>query len=425
METRLPALVLVCSLVALLGRSSCGDNGSSSDNSGPSTAGDADMGSDGDADGDGDSDGAGDRDTDTDTDADGDLAPGCEVIASNTALQWEGPRGIDGDRMVWMEFDWDALMPTLYMRQLSTGETTTLIADPGYEEHPGILGDWVFWENETTMGEAMTRELFRMNLGDAIPQQLTDNDCSDANYKPGVDYIIHTTTCDGEEDKPLYYTDFATLTPTMIVADSVSSGNSGNAFDGERYVTWGWHTTSTAAKLYLFDLENPSPPSDPLWAGAENQVTPVIHNGKIYSGSGDGEGDEAENFDIWIYDIENQTYDWLDHALYDQLYADVDGNIVGYLDTEELEKRYFLNGSKSRVEIHDLETHLTRRLTNVTDNYHKIGISGQYLAFKVSAGATYLVVCDLLAGGHVDANGHICPASGCGDLPRRRPGRGK
>jgi hypothetical protein len=390
------------------------------------TDADADSDTDADADSDSDADADSDGDTDADTDTQGPLAEGCEIITSNSALHWEGPRGIDGDRMVWMEFDWDNSMPTLYMHQLSNGETTVLIADPGYEQHPAILGDWVFWENETTAMDAMTREIFRMNLAEMVPEQLTSNGCADGSYQPGWEYVVHLTVCEGQENSPLFLTDFVTLTPIQIVEDSVSEGTCGNAFDGERWVAWGWGATPGSARVFLFDIENPTTPSEPLFPEVVNQMTPVFHGGKLYSSSGDGAGDEADGFDVWVYDLETQTASWLDHSPYDQMVDDVDGYIAAYRDTEDLEESFFSSGGYSFVEIHDLDTHVTRKLTNVADHYYSIGVSGHYVAFKISGGSGgAIVLCDLLAGGHVDVNGHVCPPEGCAEMPDAGPDAGK
>lgn len=299
------------------------------------------------------------------------------------------------------------------MRQLSTGVTTTLIADFGNEEHPVIWGDWVFWEQETTASDWTTREIFRMNVTELIPEQLTDNSCSDAKVRPGTDYIVHTTTCESGGDKPLYFTSLSTLESTMITPDAVAPpGTGGIMFDGERYVAWGWHDESEPNndRVYLYDILNPSSPDEPVYPEAYNQAGGMISGGKIFAATGVLEF--TEGWDIWIYDIATSTTGWLDHSPWDQYVVAADGHVAVYQDTEALEQT-FLEADGQHLEIKDLETAVTRQVTIEPADYWRPAISGHYLAFLRGQAVKELFVCDLLEGGFVDAAGHVCPEEGC------------
>jgi hypothetical protein len=130
-------------------------------------------------------------------------------------------------------------------------------------------------------------------------------------------------------------------------------------------------------------------------------------NGKIYSGT--MTTDVTEGFDIWIWDIESGTASYLDHAPYDQLLTDGDGHVLAYLDTESLASYYYDNGLQAYVEIHDLDTHVTRTVTPVPDMYYGVAVSGKWLAYGVVFAGDTIVLCDLEAGGYIDSEGHVIP----------------
>jgi hypothetical protein len=93
----------------------------------------------------------------------------------------------------------------------------------------------------------------------------------------------------------------------------------------------------------------------------------------------------------------------------------VSGHVVAYLDTEELEESFYgLSGGESNIELKDLETGVTNQLTTEAGDWGPLAISGKYLAFLHNL--YYLYVCDLEAGGFVDATGHVCPPTGCPEI---------
>ena len=127
-----------------------------------------------------------------------------------------------------------------------------------------------------------------------------------------------------------------------------------------------------------------------------------------------GEGgleDVTDGWDIWIYDIETATMDWLDHSPWDQIAPVVSGSVIAYLDTEELESSFYTNGGNSNIELKDLATGVTNQLTTASGDWGPLAISGKYLVFLHNLYS--LVACDLEAGGFVDATGHVCPPTGC------------
>jgi hypothetical protein len=175
-------------------------------------------------------------------------------------------------------------------------------------------------------------------------------------------------------------------------------------------VTWSWYdetTTQPGDRTYLYDIQNPGEPLL-LYPEAQHQTgPPVVVDGKVYVAT--GLVDVTDYYDIWVYDIASGTGSYLDHSPWDQLYCDVSGHLIAYLDTEELGTQWFWNGQESHIEIKDLDTGLTRRITNAVTNYYGIGMSGKYLVFAASEGIKTLFACDLEAGGFIDAEGHVLP----------------
>ena len=181
-------------------------------------------------------------------------------------------------------------------------------------------------------------------------------------------------------------------------------------FDGVRYVAWGWHDEDLGGNdlIYLFDLENPATPSEPLYPDALGQAGGVIADGKIYAMT--YALAVTDGWDIWIYDIASGTMDWLDHSPWDQIAPVVSGHVVAYLDTEETESSYYTNGMVANMELKDLETGVTNQMTTEADRYTGMAVSGKYLIYTYYSS---LIVCDLEEGGFIDAAGHVCPPTGC------------
>jgi hypothetical protein len=86
--------------------------------------------------------------------------------------------------------------------------------------------------------------------------------------------------------------------------------------------------------------------------------------------------------------------------------------VAVYQDTEALGASYW-DAEGQHLEIKDLETAVTRQITIEPANFNTPAISGHYLAFIRGQSVKELFVCDLLEGGFMDADGHVCPLEGC------------
>jgi hypothetical protein len=399
--------------------------------SGTSTDADSDTDVDSDMDTDSDTDSDTDTDTDTDIDTDSDtetttesdtdtetvtdpaLPPCCELVTMSSDMHWEGAPGMYGDRMVWRQWDSSTSSHVIKVRQLSTGIVTVVDSDPELEQHPVIWGDWVYWEEKTDPDDWLTGEIFRMSVTEMVPEQLTDNYCGDYRIRPGEEYFVHLRNCDGSSTDPLYYTSTSTLESTLISPDATSSpGTQGFMFDGERYVAWGWHDDAepNQDRIYLYDILSPPPPDEPVYPEAYNQAGGVISGGKIFAAT--YAESVTDYWDVWIYDIATSTTSWLDHSPWDQYVVVADGHVAAYEDTEALGASY-LDADGQHLEIKDLETAETRQVSIEPADYWKPAISGHYLAFIRGQLVQELFVCDLLEGGFMDVDGHVCPEEGC------------
>ncbi|MCP4600293.1 MAG: hypothetical protein GY847_07135, partial [Proteobacteria bacterium] len=76
-------------------------------------------------------------------------------------------------------------------------------------------------------------------------------------------------------------------------------------------------------------------------------------------------------------------------------------------DTETLGTKWF-GDNISQIEIGDLETGVTRQITELPSVYWGTAIEGKYLAW---AAGQSLWLCDLEKGGYIDADGHVIPAT--------------
>ena len=355
------------------------DSGTGDADADTDTDGDTDTDADSDADTDGDSDTDTDGDGDSDSDSDGDLPPGCELVTISSDMHWEADRSLFGDRMVWRQFNDETDVHEIRMRVLSTGVTSLIDADPELEQHPVIWGDWVYWEERVGGDDWWKWEIFRANIGDLTPERMTNNSCADYKARGGDSVFLYSQNCDEGTVEPLYYASTSTLEPMEISPDILSPpGTAGLMFDGVRYVAWGWHDEDLGGNdlIYLFDIENPTTPSEPLYPDALGQAGGVIVDGKIYAmtyhvGVTDG-------WDIWIYDIASGTMDWLDHSPWDQVAPVVSGHVVAYLDTEELESSFYTNGGNSNIELKDLDTGVTNQITTEAGDWGPLAISGKH-----------------------------------------------
>lgn len=405
----------ICMLIAF----GCDDAGKSEMDAGPDTDTDTDSDTDTDTDTDTDA----DTDTDTDTDGDGggpDAGPdsgypqwvpdGCEQI-TNWATEYAAFRAFSGNRLVWGEFDPGLDAVVLKKRELDSGATIEM-TDPGNYDVPTISGDWLFWEQQLDGSDAFSREVFRKNVVTMVEEQLTDSDCASYTPLPGGEKIVFKYQCDGE-DVELRFMDLDTHVQTVI-SDEVLGAPSGYDYDGARWVVWDVDYYSTSYnRQYKYDILTET---GPTMVNSEVYETtwPKITDGISYSGTWASPFDDVNRCDIEAHDLETGATSWAHVEQWDQILPSVSGHVLAYADKADFAENWF-SDQRSHIELYDLETGITRRVTPVGTDYYGIGVHQKYLAYLL--GPQTLILCDLVEGGYIDASGHVCPDTGCPDVP--------
>ena len=377
------------------------------------TGSDADTDTDTDTDTDGDTDTDSDSDTDTDTDADGDwLPPGCEVV-STTAQGWSSELSFSGDIMVWIDDDEETEMPEIRCLTLSTGEELIAVDNvaSGYYDHASIWGDWIYWDWMLDGADGYSREIFRKNVVTSAQQQLTDSDCAKYSPLPGEDKAVYLRACGGETPIEMYVLTLDSLV-SVLVSNEVTGNPSGYDYDGVKWVVWVDEIAPSTGvnNQYKYDVQNgvgPTVIETPVY----DTVWPRIDNGVAYSATAAYPLDLDFGYDVRASDLETGINTWVFPSAWDQMGGTVSGRVLGYADTEELAHNWFADQT-AHVELYDLDTGLTRNLTEVPAEYSGFARHDKYMAYQY--GDT-LILCDLEAGGFIDATGHLCPESGCRD----------
>jgi hypothetical protein len=177
-------------------------------------------------------------------------------------------------------------------------------------------------------------------------------------------------------------------------------------------VAWGWHGDSepNGDRIYLYDIQNPSPPTTPVYPEAYRQMGGMISDGKIFAETY-AEG-VSNSWDVWYYNIESASNEWVDHSPWDQVAVAGNGSVVVYMDTEELGEYYYETSSR-HIEIKDIVNGNARQVSILPGNFRLAAVSGHYLSFVRGSTVKELFVCDLLEGGFMDTDGHVCPLEGC------------
>jgi hypothetical protein len=206
----------------------------------------------------------------------------------------------------------------------------------------------------------------------------------------------------------MYYLDNETH-ETTYVGSEVNGNPGGFDYDGTQWVVWVDELgTSVVNWLWKYDVLNGVGPT--LVQYGMTQITwPKIADGVIYSGTWDSPADMTNKCDVRTNDVGTNEGAWVFESPWDQIGPTVSGRVLAYFDTQELAHDWF-EDQTSNVEIYDLDTGVTRKLTDVAFAYSALARHDRYLGYK--AGDT-LILCDLEAGGFIDSSGHVCPESGC------------
>ena len=412
------------------GCSSC-SNGSGSEKDASMDAVD-ENGSDGgtDTDADADSDSGGDSDTDTDTDSDSDadgdadsdsgpepLPPGCIKItpANENGEGWTGMRAIDDDHLVWRWVEHGPPFEYILMvRELSTGKERELLREttPDQIYSPAIHGSNVTFSRSVDINDGYTREIFLIKLDETEEKRLTNNEFSDANPISGDRYIMYSSSQDlggGKTRKGYRYYDLVSESEHLVVADSYLTAGWG--FDGSRWIIF---LDDEEYILYKFDLENPGKGTEVLHNGPIGVFNVSFDHGSHEAIIGVNIPGETDLFDLWLWNPETGDYEVLLSEPWDQGLADFDGHVVAYADSQANGDGWFTGDNWAEVKIIDRDTKEKRTITSM-DRFYGIGIWDRYLAFNNwGMWGDSIILCDLVEGGFMDADGHVIPGDADG-----------
>ena len=138
---------------------------------------------------------------------------------------------------------------------------------------------------------------------------------------------------------------------------------------------------------------------------AFNADTGELVTGTYISGVTDNIG-----LDSWNMETNERTV-IIDNP-WDQGMPDASGYVIAYVDSEAAGENWFTD-NQSQVKIIDRETLVVRTITPLVGRYYSIGIWSHWLAFNpTSYWGDVIVLCDLLEGGFVGVDGHVCTESG-------------
>jgi hypothetical protein len=261
-----------------------------------------------------------------------------------------------------------------------------------------IFEQHVYWVKQMDGAESLSRELFRLNIETRETEQLTDNDCAEFALFGGSEHIVYFYQCEGGTVE-LRSMDLGTREAETI-ASNAWGNPAGGDYDGEQWVVW-----ISEDVAYKYDVLNKIGPT-PLDTSLGLSTWPKISGTKVYSGSWETPVDPDKKCDIHVHDLETSENAWVFTSPWDQIGPSVSGYVLAYLDTEEL-ALHWLSDPFAHVEIFDLETKVTRRITNLPEIYYTVTVNGKHLAW--GAGDQTIIICDLEAGGFIDQSGHVIP----------------
>jgi hypothetical protein len=269
----------------------------------------------------------------------------------------------------------------------------------------------VYWDWQSDGSDSFSREVFRKNVLTEEQQQLTNSDCASYLPMPGQEEVVFYRGCEGDTVGTMYYLDIDDL-ETHLISSEANGNPGGFDFDGMKWVVWVDEVgTSVVNWLWKYDVLNGVGPT--LVQSGMTQITwPKIDDGKVYSGIWDSPADLTNKCDVRVHDLDTNVGNWVFSSPWDQIGPTVSGNVLAYEDTEELAHNWF-EDQTSYLELYDLDTGVTRKLTDVAFGYTGIARHDKYFAYNAG---DLLILCDLEAGGFIDSTGHVCPEGGCPEL---------
>ncbi len=393
------------------------DAGKDVDNPDAKSGADADTDSDGDSDIDVDSDSDSDSDSDTDTDGDADsdtgppeLPPGCELItpANENGEGWMGMSAIDNNHLVWRWINFTTPSASVLMvRELSTGTDKELLRKvfPQKIESPAIYGNNVVFHGMMDPADPFSREIFVIGLDETTEKRATNNDSTDANPMSGDRYVVYNSIerNDGSSIETAFkYADLITGTERVINPNASEYINWG--YDGRKWIVY-----IDDHRLYKYDVQNPQLGSQQFFnkdIGAFNIAfnhdthEAVIGLNIVY---------ETQLFDLWVWNLETDTYEIILSEPWDQGMPDSDGHVIAYVDSQKADEGWFTGSNRAEVKIIDRQTKVKRTITPL-DKFYGIALWDRYLAFNNwGMWGDSIILCDLVEGGFMDKDGHVIP----------------
>ena len=209
----------------------------------------------------------------------------------------------------------------------------------------------------------------------------------------------------------MYYLDNTTHAVTLI-SDEASGNPGGFDFDGTQWLVWLDESGSTSVNwLWKYDVLNGVGPTL-AQDGMIQILAPKVFDGTIYFSAWDSPADTVNKADVKTHDLSSGTNTWLFESPWDQVQVSTAGRVAAYADTETLAHDWFADQTV-QIELYDLDTHITRQVTDIAFEYFGIARHDKYLAYL--AGDDVLILCDLETGGFIDSTGHVCLEGGCAD----------
>jgi hypothetical protein len=206
----------------------------------------------------------------------------------------------------------------------------------------------------------------------------------------------------------MYLLDLATLDTNLITNDAL--GNPGGIdFDGTQWLVWLDLSDGDVNWLWKYDVLNGVGPTV-AQNGMTEIMAPKIFDGIVYYSAWDNPMDMVNRADPRTHDLSTGVNEWMFESPWDQVQVTTAGRVMAYADTETLAHTWFSDPT-AQIELYDLDTHVTRQLTEVAAEYYGLARHDKYLGYLL--GDDWLILCDLEAGGFIDSSGHVCPESGC------------